>query len=228
MTRASLKYRHRIAFALAAPIVVLLAGCTPTAPTPAPTVTVTAAAPTAAAATPTATPTPTAAAAAGPTEVNAADYLVSGHPHHPDANGEWSANYAFYTDSSKNVFCEITLFSGSQDEGGCWITSPAANAQVTFTAPASQKSQCGTNGGYGAQIGGGAGLSHLVNWWGCYRFTDVVSPKIAAKTLVIPDNSILTVSPLTAVVVGGASKFTIKGHANASLTFGMNVADLLQ
>jgi hypothetical protein len=206
---------RRMIVVLAALPLLLLAGCAPSQPTaaPAPTVTVTQAPPVA---TPTPTPTPTATTPTAPTAVNSALYSVAPH--------EW----AFYTDASKNVWCEIYLSVGSPDEGGCWITSPAANAQATFTAPGSIKAECGSIGGYGAQIGGGAGLTHAVNWWGCYKFANVVSPAIAAKTQPIPDNSVLHIAPLTATVVGGVVKFTDTQDAGASLTYGLTVASFVQ
>jgi hypothetical protein len=204
---------RRVVVVLAVLPLALFAGCAPaqTTAAPAPTVTVTAAPPVA-----TPTPTPTATTPATPTTVNSALYQVSSH------------EYTFYTDASKNVWCEIYIGVGSPSEGGCWITSPAANAQVTFTAPANVKAKCGSIGGYGTQIGGGAGLTDAVNWWGCYGFKNVVSPTIAAKTQPIPDNSILHISPITATVQGGIVTFTDTAEAGASLTFGMTIAKPVQ
>jgi hypothetical protein len=225
-----MKSRLFVVFALTA---VLLSGCATAAPVSAP-------APTAPAtalvvASPTATapaapvPTPTATTPAVPAAINAADYLVEGKPHHPDSNGEWYGRWAFYTDATKDVFCDIFIFSGDGPAVHCYLTSKALDAQAAYTVPSSISSACGSSGSYGVALDAESLYPKLAGFIGCDPFIDQAKTAIQAKTKVLPDGAKLTVSPYFCTVSAGIATCTdTQESPHASLTFGLQAATFVQ
>jgi hypothetical protein len=209
--------RRPLVLALAAPVLLLLSGCGATAaPNPAPAVTVT---PPAAAATtdPTATPAPA---------IRASSYLVQGALDKPGADGDWSAHYGFYTDSSKSVRCDLFVFSGDAPAASCTVLADFLDS-TTYTVPGSIDTSCdqsssapadGTAMGMGGQIAKGAG------WIGC-QGTNSVSATIAHKTKVLPDGATLTVRFMKCTTHTGTAHCQFTDPTNhASITFGLNSA----
>ncbi|MDQ1556493.1 MAG: hypothetical protein QOI02_1495 [Actinomycetota bacterium] len=211
--------RRPLVLALAAPVLLLLAGCgVAAAPNAGPAVTVT---PSAAAATtdPTATPAPAGA-------IRASSYLVQGALDKPGADGDWSAHYGFYTDSSKSVRCDLFVFSGDAPAASCTVLADFLDS-TTYTVPGSIDTSCdqsssapadGTAMGMGGQIAKGAG------WIGC-QGTNSVSATIAHKTKVLPDGATLTVRFMKCTTHTGTAHCQFTDSTNhASITFGLNSA----
>jgi hypothetical protein len=224
----------RLAILAALPVLVLaLAGCAPSTPTTsssqpgsasgstapgATTAPSTASTPTAA---PVANPTPTAAAATG--------YLINGNPHHPDSSGDWFGEYAFFTDSSKTVWCEFTIFSADTPAGYCLVV-PSAKSQATFEKPASASNNCDQSSsrprdGYALGFGGNPLGSKLAGWSGCST-SDYAPAADLAKTKVLPDETTLAVAPFSCTVLTGLARCTYKSSATHSgtVTMGLTVA----
>lgn len=206
----------RAVTALAA--ILLLAGCTPAAPEPS-------SAPTEAGSKPTATPTATAAPTTlAPETVDAAAYLIDGTPFVPDGDGYWKGHYAFFTDDTAAVRCDIYIYSG--DSGGVNCSTTAGNqGLVTYALPTAD---CGSGAanefdGYSVAINfkvfdsGNAGFS------GCGVGEALAADGLPAP-LVLHDNQTLFVnSPLyqyTCTVSVGAATCT-DSYSGASITYGL-------
>jgi hypothetical protein len=225
---------RRLAILLVLPVL-LLVGCTPTAPvaisstppasttpgqvgtpTPSPSVV----------ATPTATPTPTVAA------IVAADYLINGHPHHPNSSGTWYGEYAFFTDNSKTVWCEFTIFSSDAPGAYCFAV-PSAKGLVTYTHPAGSSNNCNMSSanardGYALSFGSNPIEPHLAGWAGCA--TNYFEPPAdLAKTKVLPNGATLTVKPFSCTVISGVARCTQKDSATiyGEITFGLHTASFI-
>jgi hypothetical protein len=222
---------RRLAILLVLPVL-LLVGCTPTTPvasgtvppatptqvgtpTPSPVVTPTA--------TPTPTPTPTVAA------IVAADYLINGHPHHPNSSGTWYGEYAFFTDDSKTVWCEITIFSSDSPGAYCFVV-PSAKGLVTYTHPAGSSNNCDMSSarardGFALSFGSNPLGTHLAGWAGCA--TNYFEPPAdLAKTKVLPNGATLTIKPFSCTVISGVARCSQKDSATVygDITFGLHTA----
>jgi hypothetical protein len=230
--------KRRLGLLLVLPLVIMLAACAPTkhislpskphpvATHPATTIS---------------SPSPTATAVAPapivPPTINPADYLINGTPNVPDANGEWFGQWAFFTDSTKRVWCEMSIFNDDGPGANCYIV-PGAKAAATYSIPASVKNRCGdTDGidtdGYG--LGLGLDLQADPNnpeagWAGCS--TDYfLPPADLAKTKVLPDGATLAVDPFSCRVVAAVATCTFNDTYEAktgTITMGMNVATFSQ
>ena len=194
--------------------VLLLAGCTPE-PAPSPT-------PTAAGSSSSAEPT----ASVPPTVeiISPDDYLVDGTPGVADADGTWKGHYAFFTDASKAVRCDIYIFSG--DSGGvtCAVT-PGNESKVTYTLP---PADCAPEDGNPVD-GYSAGINYKVfttgnsGWTGC----GLGASEFAGVTKVLPEGQDLLIeSPAekyTCSVAGGIA--TCADAQGATIRFGLSVAE---
>lgn len=176
-------------------------------------------------ATPVVTPTPTPTA---PPVINPADYLVDGNPHHPDANDEWFGEYAFWTDATKSVICEETIFSGDNPGTSCTVV-PSARAQVTYPLPPGSSPNCAKSDWDGYTIGLGASVDDLIpkdagfdQCWDPSYYT----PAILAKTKVLPDGATLAVAPFKCTVKASVASCeeSAPGYAPATFSFGLHVA----
>jgi hypothetical protein len=230
---------RRLGLLLVVPLVFFLAACAPTRPSSVPpkphpvathpdTSTSTA---------PTATVTTAPAAPVVPPTINPADYLINGTPHVPDADGEWFGEWAFFTDSTKRVWCELSVFSGDGPGANCYIV-PGATAAATYAIPASVKNKCGDTDGIDTDgYGLGLGLDLQADpsnpeagWAGCS--TDYfVPPADLAHSKVLPDGGTLAVDPFSCTVVAAVATCTYNDTYDGktgTITMGMNVATFSQ
>ena len=223
---------RRLALLLALPVL-LLVGCTPTSPiagtdSPAPSQAAVSTPAASASQPPVATPTPTPVPTA--TAVSAADYLIHGHPHQPDANGDWYAEYAFFTDDTKTVWCEFVIFSGDQPASYCEI-APTAKSQATYQLPSWANGKCQGNDAGLDRDGYALGLliqplsPKVAGWAGCSNGT-YFPTKDLAKTKVLPDGAVLKVSPFkcTTLTGVGTCSFHDSASVKGSITLGLNTA----
>jgi hypothetical protein len=203
--------------------VLLLAGCTPASPAP----TASPGASVAAETTPTASSTPPPAARQ---KVNAADYLISGTPFVPDEDGLWSGHYAFFTDETKTVRCDIYIFSG--DSGGAICATTAGNqGLVTYPLPAAQCDPSTSNPFDGYSVGinfkvfdtGNAGYTGC----GVGDFFATAPGNELPLPLVLHDDQILVVDAppyqYTCAVSAGVAACT-DSYSGASITYGLTQA----
>lgn len=204
----------RVAAALA--VALLLAGCTPEAPAPTktPDAEVLEA--------PTATPTPTPAA---PETVDAATFLVDGTPGVFDADGFWKGHYAFYTDDSKAVRCDLWVFSGDSGGATCAVTS-GNEGKVSYALPATDCQAADGNNvdGYSVGINFKVFAAGYAGFTGC----GAGASDFADTTKVLLDNQILVVShdseQFTCTVSSGIAN-CFEGSTGASIRFGLAVAE---
>jgi hypothetical protein len=186
---------------------------------------------------PTHSPAPIAKAPAAPPIINPTNYLINGTPGVPDADGEWSGEWAFFTDSSKRVWCELSVFSGDGPGANCYIV-PSAKSQATYSIPASVRNQCDSadsvdTDGYGLGLGldlEGDPTNPEAGWAGCS--TDYFMPPAdLAKSKVLPDGATLAVDPFSCTVAAGVAtcRFndTYDGKTG-TITMGMKVATFSQ
>lgn len=189
---------NRRAVAALAPLLLVLAACTPQAPTPPDDSPV---------GSPTIAVTPTEKAEAldeGP--ANPDDYLIAGGLNEdPDGDGFWSAHYAFFTDDSHAVRCDIWIFSGDAPGALCGIT-PGNESLVTYELPADAQCDLSTSNpydGYSLSVGG-QGLDDFAGWSGCDE-TRGYNPEDNAITKVLPEGQLLTMPPFSCIVGGKAA-----------------------
>lgn len=212
----------RAVTALAA--LLLLAGCTPAAPQPSSLPTTAGSKPTATA-TATASPTPLA-----PETVDAASYLIDGTPFVPDGDGSWKGHYAFFTDDTATVRCDIYIYSG--DSGGVNCATTAGNqGLVTYAVPTAN---CGTGSsnefdGYSVAINFKVFDSGNSGFSGCGVgdfFAGSPGNELPAP-LVLHDNQTLFVnSPVyqyTCTVAAGVATCS-DSYSGASITYGLTAA----
>lgn len=213
----------RVAVVVAAAL--LLAGCTPEAPAPSSPPTAVQSAPTAAPA-----PSPTATPAPQPETVDAADYLIDGTPFVADQDGYWKGHYAFFTDDSATVRCDIYIFSG--DSGGVTCAATAGNqGLVTYALP---PANCGT-GSSNELDGYSVGINFKVFDAGNAGFTGcgvgdffASEPGNALPTpAVLHDNQTLVVTTAvyiyTCTVAAGVATCT-DSYTGAAVTYGLGTA----
>jgi hypothetical protein len=183
------------------------------------------------------TPTPTAKAPAAPPTINPADYLINGTPNVPDSDGEWFGEWAFFTDATKRVWCELSVFSSDGPGANCYIV-PSAKAQATYPIPASVKNKCDVGDGIdtdGYGLGLGIDLQADPNnpeagWAGCS--TDYFMPSAdLAKSKVLPDGATLAVDPFTCAVASGVATCVFNDTYDSKtgpITMGIKVATFSQ
>ena len=206
----------RRAVVLFAPLLLVLAACTPQAPVPAadpssekPTVAVTA----------TETAAPVVKGTASPD-----DYLVAGGLNSdPDGDGFWSAHYAFFADDSDSVRCDIWIFSGDSPGALCAIT-PGNESLVTYDLPSDAQCDLSTSNpydGYSLSVGGKS-LDDFAGWSGCPE-TRAYSPEGTATPKVLPEAQVLTLPPFSCVVGGKAASCDFL-NGDGGITLGLYVA----
>lgn len=178
--------------------------------------------------TPGPTPASTTTPPAGAQVTNSADYLIEGTPNVPDANGEWYGQWAFYTDSTKSVWCQMTTFSGDNPGANCSIL-PAARAGVTYPLPPGSSAGCASSDWDGYTIGLGASVDDLIpadaGWDQCFSQSPA-SPADLAKTRVLPDGATLAVAPFSCTVSSGVATCSESspGLPDATVTLGLHTA----
>ena len=207
---------NRRAVVLIAPLLLALAACTPQPPAPSdgpptnqPTVSVT----------PTETAPPVEKGPANPV-----DYLIAGGLNEdPDGDGFWSAHYAFFTDDSHAVRCDIWIFSGDAPGALCGIT-PGNEGLVTYELPAGAQCDLSTSNpydGYSLSVGGKS-LDDFAGWSGCAEQRDY-NPEDNAITKVLPEGQVLTLPPFTCVVGGEAASCDFT-NGDGGITLGLYTA----
>jgi hypothetical protein len=172
-----------------------------------------------------------------PPTINATDYLINGTPNVPDANGEWYGDWAFFTDSTKRVWCDLSVFSDDGPGAHCYIV-PSAHSQATYPIPAGIGNNCnGTadvdTDGYGLGLGlalQGDTSNPEAGWAGCSDSNNIAAADLA-KSKVLPDGSTLVVAPFTCRVASAVATCvfndTYTGRTG-TITLGMNVAKFSQ
>ena len=207
-----------------ASVALLLSGCTLTQlpPSTAPTVS--------AESSSSPKPTNSASTAPEPETVNAADYLIDGTPFIADQDGSWKGHYAFFTDDTSTVRCDVYIFSGDSGGVNCAITA-GNQGLVTYALPAAD---CGTSSANQSD-GYSVGINFKVFDTGNSGFTGCgVGDYFATapgnelpNPLVLHDNQTLVVnSPVylyTCTVAAGVATCT-ESYSGASLEFGLHVA----
>jgi hypothetical protein len=183
-------------------------------------------------ATPTLTPTPTATATAKatvpPPIVNSADYLIDGTPNVPDSSGEWFGEWAFFTDSTKTVWCEFAVFSADNPGASCSIV-PSAESQATYPRPAGSSTDCSTSDWDGYTLALGAGAEDLPNadagWDQCINL-DPDTAGYQAKSKVLPNGATIAFAPISCTTSNGIGTCveTNPGSPSISITLGLHTA----
>jgi hypothetical protein len=186
-----------------------------------------------------ASPTPSAIAKAPttPPVINPADYLIGGTPNVPDANGEWYGQWAFFTDSTKRVWCEFDIYNDDGPGAHCYIV-PSATSQATYTIPPGASNNCDESSsmavdGYALGLGlalQGADTPAESGWAGCANdfYED---PASLAKSKVLPDGATLAVAPFTCTVASAVATCTLNDTYSGkqpSITLGLHVASFAQ
>ncbi len=220
--------RANRAFVALIPLIFLLSACAPVAHVAGPHPTVAHHTPKASV-TPLATPTPTVTAPPPAPAINPAQYLIEGTPNVPDANGEWYGEWAFYTDASKSVWCQFTIFSGDNPGAACSIL-PAARAQATYSLPPGRSVGCATSDwdGYTLAMGGSADdlqPNADAGWDQCFS-QDSPTAADLAKSPVLPNGATLTEAPFTCTVQAGVATcaMTDAGNPSVTITLGLHTA----
>jgi hypothetical protein len=132
-----------IAFAIALPTVFVLAGCDPTSVAPAP-----------AASSPAADPSAEPEDDGGSTDplvLNPDTYLVEHSPAGDDSNEYW--HWAFWTDESKAVRCDISSGGNADPLTTCWVM-PGFEASTSYSLPAGTPPTNCAGGGAAPQLDG--------------------------------------------------------------------------
>jgi len=163
---------------LALPLLLLLAGCDPTPP---PVVE-----PTSPVVEPVETPT------AEPVPLTADDYLVDHAP--AEAESSELFRYAFWTDDTKAVRCDIHVGGQSDPFAGCFVM-PGFESSVTFPVVVSEECSDGLEVGLVAIPADGGYDLPRAKVSGCPEFRDYPSAAIAADTLVLPPGAALRFGP---------------------------------
>ena len=210
----------RRAAVLIVPLLLALAACTPQAPAPA-------------GVTPTATPTVEATQdgmgggdeePAPKTEENPDDYLIAGALNvDTDGDGFWSAHYAFFTDDSHSVRCDVWIFSGDSPGALCGIT-PGNESLVTYERPGDAQCDLSTSNpydGYSLSVGCKS-LDDFAGWSGCAESRDY-APEDMAVIKVLPEQQTLTLPPFVCVVGGKAASCDFS-NGDGGITLGLYVA----
>ncbi len=191
---------------------------------------------------PSTTPTPSVTAPPSPAAAAQADitgYLLQGTPYLPDANGEWSGHYGFYTDASKSVACDIWIFSGDSGGVSCNI-EVGHESQRSYTLPAGVTSTCTDAPGGGYQTDGTEiDINYKifpdpmnVGFAGCLSDSSGADPAVEAKRVVLPPNTVLTVTQTgfetyTCSAAAGIASCS-DSAPGSSFVFGLSVATFHQ
>ena len=218
------------AFVVLIPLIFVLSACAPVAHVAAPHPTGVHHSPKASA-TPPSTPTPTATlkVTVPPPVINTANYLIDGTPNVPDSNGDWFGEWGFFTDSTKTVWCEFTVFSGDNPGATCSIV-PSAEAQATFPRPAGSSADCSTSDwdGYTLALGGSA--DDLIpnadaGWDQCIGLNPDTAGYMA-KSKVLPNGATIAFAPISCSTSNGVATCVEAnpGNPSISITLGLHTA----
>jgi hypothetical protein len=164
--------------------------------------------------------------------VTTADYLVDGTPNVPDANGEWFGEWAFFTDSTKTVWCEFTVFSGDNPGATCSIV-PADESQATYSMPAGSSADCSTSDwdGYTLALGGSADdlLPNADAGWDQCIAGDAQTAGYMAKSKVLPSGATIAFAPISCTTSNGVGMCTesTAGDPPISITLGLHTASFV-
>jgi hypothetical protein len=207
-------------------VVLALAGCAPEIPapstsasaTPTPTVSATASA-------------PTDSAPAPPETVDPSTFLIDGTPFVADADGYWKGHYAFFTDDSETVRCDIYIYSG--DSGGLTCAVTAGNdSTVTYALPAAQCDPSMSNPYDGLSVGinfkvfdtGNAGFTGcgVGAFFETQPGSDLPNPKVLKDNQTL--NVITATYNYTCTVSKGVASCS-EALSGASIKFGLSVAE---
>ncbi len=231
---------RRIGVVLVVPLLLVLAACAPTHHVSLPAkshLSGSASDAASASAVPSTSAKPIVTTPAVPPKINAPDYLINGTPNVPDADGEWFGEWAFFTDSTKRVWCELSVFSGDGPGASCSIV-PGAKGQATYAIPASIQNNCDSQDsidtdGYGLGLGldlQGDPANPESGWAGCS--TDYFMPPAdLAKSKVLPDGATLAVDPFTCTVSSGVATCVFNDTYDGktgTITLGLKVAKFSQ
>ncbi len=158
------------------------------------------------------------------TAANPDDYLIAGGLNvDTDGDGFWSAHYAFFTDDSHSVRCDIWIFSGDSPGALCGIT-PGNEGLVTYDLPSGAQCDLSTSNpydGYSLSVGGKS-LDDFAGWSGCAEQRDY-NPEDNAITKVLPEGQTLTMPPFVCVVGGKAASCDFS-NGDGGITLGLYVA----
>lgn len=202
----------------------LLAGCT-TTPTPS-----------SSAGSPSSDPKPTVtseptAPALEPETVNASDYLIDGTPFVADQDGYWKGHYAFFTDDTATVRCDIYIYSG--DSGGVTCATTAGNqALATYELPTAT---CGTGrsneyDGYSIGINYKVFDTGVTGFIGCGvgdSFAVAPGNELPIPAVLHDNQTLFVTSPVyqyTCTVATGVATCT-DAYTAASITYGLSTAE---
>jgi hypothetical protein len=179
---------------------------------------------------------PTVAPTAAPAPINSTDYLINGvSDPTTDTTGSDYGEWAFFTDSTKQVWCQFTIFSADAPASYCFIVGSGKSAK-TFTVPAGVTNGCDMSSslaidGYGLGLAvEGLPNGSQAGWAGCSN-DFFVPPADLAKTQVLPPGSTLAVSPFSCAVTASVATchYTSGGSGGSgTMTLGLHVATFSQ
>jgi hypothetical protein len=135
-----------------------------------------------------------------PTDANPDDFLIRGGIDVLDSDGMWMAQYAFFADDSKQVRCDIFLFSGDAPVASCGAQLGSEGA-VTYALPAD--ASCDYSGsnpfdGYTVALNNKGLYPKVAGYSGCNDPAN--APYKNELVQVLPDNATLTVDPFVCSV----------------------------
>lgn len=176
--------------------------------------------------------TPTAA----PVAINSSDYLINGVADPTtDTTGTVSGQWAFFTDSTKRVWCEIWIFSADAPASYCLLVG-AGTAARSYAVPAGVSNDCDLSSSL-AVDGYGLGLAVQgfpdgvqAGWAGCSN-SEFAPTTDLAKTKVLPPGATLTVfefSCSVAATVATCHYASSAGGGAGTITLGVDVATFSQ
>ena len=157
--------------------------------------------------------------------VNSDDYLVEHFPAADDSNEYW--HWAFWTDASKSVRCDISSGGNADPLGTCWVMA-GFESSTTYTLPAGTPPvNCGGGDavpqldGYALQLIIEANPAYQnASILGCPADRAYLAPGIGAATQVMPDHGVLTTPDFTCTVEAAVATCTYPA-AHASVTLGL-------
>lgn len=212
----------RALFLLAVPVVLALAACGSTDPAPSPI---------SAALTPSPTPTQTATVTpipvAQPQDVDPNAYRLDGEGAIGSTDDVWWGDFAFYTDASKTVWCDINEGSESPGRVICEVIV-GHESQVTYAVPPPVSDQCDSSSTtYRDSYAVGLGLFQSIGtdsgFFSC-RELQTDHPDWIANSLVLPDLATITVEEFSCSVSAGIVTCGRPG-GSGSIQFGLSVAN---
>lgn len=208
--------------------VLLLAGCTPDAPSPSSPAGAPSSGPK-----PIVTSQPT-IPAAEPETVDAASYLIDGTPFVADQDGYWKGHYAFFTDDTATVRCDIYIYSG--DSGGVTCATTAGNqGLVTYDRP---NATCGSGSpneydGYSIGINYKVFDTGVTGFLGCGvgdSFATAPGTELPVPSVLHDNQTLFVNSPVYqyACTVAAGTATCTDAYTAASITYGLATAEFTE